>query len=529
MAHFGIGSHTPDNPRTAMRHTDRQRSRRLIRNVIILNSRSIITTVMGIIGTSLCLRAMGVESYGIYAALWGLVSLLGFLDTALRSASERYYAVALASDVPTLLPATFRSIRRTLLWLTLITGVVAEAAGVPVVLYAMQLPSQYTPSIIWAYQMAVITLLAGIIAIPYHSLLVASERMDIIARVQIIMAAYNLAGIACLHLMADKLVAYAALIATAAIITNATWYLTVVKGAAYRQILSRQTAAKPPAHPFLRFAVWNGLGEASFTVCQQGLNLLLNLFFGPVANAARAVAFQIQTFATKLFDNFRIPLSPQLIGAYAEAPAAPVSDSRAGRLLHIGSLTGTALMITFGVPVCFSCKGLLQIWLGAYVPTDTIVFSSLLIAGMIVDATSYFAVVFIKATGKVKRYYRTSSLLQLMSLPVAAAMLWLGAPAWTAPAVYVASQCAVTTYRAAYLHTFGMPTAFCRRILLPALLGVMASGVLCALVTTLIPAANAAAVIAATLLAMALSGAATYLIMIPRQAKHLITDIFRRS
>lgn len=512
--------------------SNEQRSRRLIRNMMILNSRSVITTVMGIAGTSLCLRAMGVESYGIYAALWGLVSLLGFLDTALRSASERYYAVALASSDPSLLPVTLRCIRRTLVWTTLITVAVAEAAGVPAVLYALQLPAGEMASIMWAYQLAVVTLLAGIIAIPYHSLLVASERMGIIARVQIIMAAYTLTGIACLHLITDTLVAYAALIASAALITNTVWYLGVVRSAAYRHISPHGTGTIPPAtNPtsFLRFALWNGLGEASLTVCHQGLNLLLNLFFGPVANAARAIAFQIQTFATKLYDNFRIPLSPQLIGAWTEAASGPLSGSRAGRLLHVGSLTGTALMITFGLPVCFSCKGLLQIWLGAFVPTGAIVFSCLLIAGMIVDATSFFAVILIKATGNVKRYFRTSGLLQLMSLPLAAVLLWLGAPAWTAPAAYVASQCAVTAYRDAYLRSMGIHTRFYRGILLPTLLGAAVSGALCAVATTIIPPTDAVTVVTATLLAMSLCGAATYLIMVPRQARHLITGFFHHS
>ncbi len=507
------------------------RSRRLIRNVVILNSRSVITTVMGIIGTSLCLRTMRVESYGVYAALWGLVSLSGFLDTALRSAAERYYAVALASTDPQLLPITFRCIRRSLLWITLITGVVAESVGVPVVLYVLQLPANATTSILWAYQMAVVTLLAGIIAIPYHSLLVASERMGIIARTQIIMAAYNLAGIACLGLMADTLVAYAALIASAALITNIIWYSGVI-----RTDLNQSLSAPDTSHietstnlsSFLRFALWNGLGEVSFTVCHQGLNLLLNLFFGPVANAARSIAFQIQTFATKLFDNFRIPLSPQLIVAYTENHGIPLSNSRAGRLLHVGSLTGTALMITFGIPVCFSCKGLLQIWLGANVPADAILFSCLLIAGMIVDATSYFAVILIKATGKVKRYYLAAGLLQLMCLPVAATLLLLGAPAWTAPAAYVVSQCAVTVYRAAYLRSIGMRTRFYRRILFPTLLGLMTAGALCAAVSYLISPHNTGTIITTTLLAMLLSGAATYLIMVPRQAKHLIINLFHR-
>lgn len=515
-----------------MNNAGESHSRRLMRNVLILNSRSLVTTTMGIIGTSLCLHALGVEAFGIYAALWGLVSLLGFLDTTLRSASERYYAVALASGDPTLAADTFRSIHHTLLWLTLITGGAAEGIGIPVVLHLLQLPSEKMPAIMWTYQLTVLTLLAGIIAIPYHSMLVASERMGIIARVQIIMAAYTLGGIACLHLTDHPLVAYAALIASAALITNTIWYIAAMRCRKFHSRLSRSTNGTKQTGgtiPFLRFALWNGVGEASQTICHQGLNLLLNFFFGPVANAARTIAFQIQTFAAKLFDNFRIPLTPQLIGAYTQEVNENFPASRAAGLLRVGSLTGTALMIAFGMPVCFACKGILHLWLGTLIPTDAVVFSCLLIAGMIVDATTYFAEILIKATGNVKRYYRTSSLLRLMSLPAAAVLLSAGAPAWTAPAAYVASQTAITVYRIIYLNAAGLPTRYVIDILLPSAFGVVVSGGLCAVTTVLIPPADTSSTLISTALAVILSAAAVYLIMVPRQAKQLISDYLRRS
>lgn len=515
-----------------MNSTGESRSRRLMRNVLILNGRSIITTVMGIIGTSLCLRAMGVENYGVYAALWSLVSLLGFIDNALRSAAERYFAVALGSNDTSLLRATYRSIHHTILRLTVITGIAAEAIGVPIVMFVLRLPSGETAGVMWAYQLALITLLAGIIAIPYHSLLVAEERMGIIARVQIIMAAYTLAGIACLPLFPDTLVAYSALIASAAIITNSAWYIAAMRGTLRALLVSQPTRDGNHPHTtesFLRFSLWNGMGEASLTVCHQGLNLLLNLFFGPMANAARSIASQIQTFAAKLFDNYRLPLSPQLMTSYAELSTAEFADSRSQRLFHVGSLTGTALMIAFGLPVCFCCNGLLHLWLGTDVPPDAVVFSCFLIAGMIVEAMSFFAVVLIKASGCVKRYYPTASLLQLTCLPLAAILLWAGAPAWVAPASYVVSQCAVTAYRAAYIRTIGLPFDFLRKILWPSLLGTIAAGACCVCVTALIPTATTGSTISATLLAMVLSGIMVYFIMVPRQAKQLISNFMHRS
>ena len=394
-------------------------NKRIIKNTLFLYFRMIVIMAINLYTVRAVLHQLGVVDYGIYNVVGGVVSMFSFLNSTLATSSQRYFSIELAKGDLKRLNQWFSLNITTFAIIILLFIVIAETVGLWFVNTQMTIPEDRMFAANVVYQLSIVTFCIHFINIPYNALIIAHERMSIFAYFSIIDAILKLVIVFMLSISTlDKLIVYGALMLLTSCL-NTSFYViyNTRKFVESKYRLYWQTSE---VKELLSFSGWHLFGTFSTVIRSQGINILLNMFFNPAINAARAVAFQVYHAVSQLSSNFFVAVKPQIYKSYAAGEYKDLYN------LILRSTSISSFLVSILIfPVLANSACVLGLWLKE-IPQYTVVFMQLVLINGLIEATNGPTIAAALATGKIKRYQQIVALLIFLNLPLSYLALKLG-------------------------------------------------------------------------------------------------------
>ena len=394
-------------------------NKRIAKNTLILYLRMIFILCVGLYTSRIVLNTLGVEDYGIYNVVGGFVAFFSFLNGAMATATQRFITFELARGNIERQIITFSTAAIIHFAIAIIIVIAAETAGLWFVCNKLVIPEERFSAAFWVYQFAILTMFVSIISIPYNAAIIAHEKMSAFAYISILDVVLKLVIVLLLTIVSfDKLVFYAALLLGISLLDRLIYGIYCKRHFAEARV--KMIFDKNLFREMTNIAGWSLFGNIAGVFYTQGLNVLLNMFFGPAVNAARAIAVTIQGVVTGFVSNFQMALNPQITKSYA------VGDlHRMHSLIFASSKYSFFLLLLIALPIMIETQTILTVWL-KIVPDHTTWFTRLILCILLIDALSNPLMISSQAIGRVKIYQSVVGGLMLLILPIAYVALKLG-------------------------------------------------------------------------------------------------------
>ena len=384
-----------------------------------------VVMIVSLFTSRIILNTLGATDYGIYNVVGGIVTIVAFLNSALGGSTSRYLTFALGEGILEKQKKTFGAALNLHICIALLVLIVGETIGLWFFYEKMIIPEDRVSAALWVYQFSIVTTMISFTQVPYNASLIAHEKMSIYAYVGLYEAFSRLA-IAYLITISpiDNLVFYGSLLLLNTIVVQMFYRWYAVKN--FSECRFSLVKDKALYKQLLSYGGWDLFGNLA-VVCQgQGVNLLLNVFFGPVVNAARAIAFQIQGAVMQFVSNFMTAVRPQVIKNYAEG-----NVERMYSLTFYTAKFSYMLMLALVVPICCEIKFILHLWLGDAVPENTALFAVLVLVTYTWRTFHIAALMPFHAIGNIKTGNVTIGSLMIASLPIGYVLFKIGLPAYS--------------------------------------------------------------------------------------------------
>ena len=293
-----------------------ERSRRIAKNTAMLYVRMIFIMFVSLYTSRVVLSTLGVSDYGVYNVVGGVVYMFSFLNAAMTNGTQRFLSYELGRGDICQLRKMFSITLSIHIFIGLVIVILAETIGLWFLNTQLNIPAERMMAANWVYQFSILSFLISVIQVPYNSLIIAHERMNVYAYVSIIEVILRLLVVFILtQIDYDKLTLYGFLYFSVTLIA-AVIYAVYCK-IKFSECTSHFVYDHLLFKRLLSFAGWNLYGNVTCVVAAQGVNLILNIFFGPVINAARGIAYQISSSIYGFANNFQMAVNPQIIKSYA--------------------------------------------------------------------------------------------------------------------------------------------------------------------------------------------------------------------
>ena len=439
--------------------------------------------VIGLFTYRIILRALGVTDYGVYSAVGGVVTLFMLVMNTVASAISRYITVGLGKGNPERLKTIFGTSLAVMAGFCVLLVILTETAGLWYLNHKMVIPEGRMAAAGVVLQTSLLVLVVNLMSIPYTADINAHEDMGAYAYISILEALLKLAVAAGVWFAsADKLVVYAWLLLAVAVVSRGAYAL-------YSMLHYAECRAWPRASGALvremgAFAGWNFLSSGAYMLNTQGINQLMNLFFGVGMNAARGVADKVEQVVRQFATNIALALNPALTKSY-------VSGNReyAFELVCKGSKYYFWVLWVLSIPFFTDADTILRLWLGE-VPPEAAFFTKLTLLCFVIDFTPATLNVLMQASGRIRRYYIWTSLVACLAFPITYVAYRLGLPAWVGYAAFAVIYVLKSAVMIGIAHReTGLPLGdYWKKGLWPALCpGLMSLMVVSALVSVLLP------------------------------------------
>ena len=386
------------------------------------------------------LQTLGVEDFGIYNVVGGFVAMFAILSQSLSAAASRFFNYEMAKGNDERLSRVFSTTLVIHIALAIIIAMLAEMIGVWFVNEMLVIPNERMSAANWVFQFSVLTFCLNLIIVPYNATIIAHERMGVFAYISIYEGVSSLLICYLLYISPiDRLVFYATLmflIRISIMIMN-QWYCKKY----FPETIFKYSSEKGIYKEIFGFASWNMIGAASGVLRNQGGNILLNLFFGPIVNAARAIANQVLRAVNGFVENFMVAMNPQITKSYASGDWTYMMT-----LIYKGARYSYYMLLFLCLPILINTGYILHLWLDK-VPDHSVLFVQLTLAYTMVESISRPLVTAQLATGKIRNYQIVVGGLQLMNLPLSYVLLKLGFVAETILYVAIALSVAMLLAR----------------------------------------------------------------------------------
>lgn len=286
-------------------------NKRIAKNTILLYLRMLLTIVVSLYTSRMILKILGVSDYGVYNVVGGIVAMLSFLNSALTAASQRFIAFELGRGDKEKLKTIFCTSVTIHAILALIIFIIAETVGLWFVNTHLNIEPARMIAANWVYQCSILTFMLTIISVPYNSCIVAHEHMNAFAYVSILEVILKLLIVYLLLVInSDKLITYGILVLCVAFIIRLIYGLYCKRH--FEECKYRFIFDKTLFKEMFSFAGWSVVGNLGFSFKDQVANVILNIFFGTIVNAARGVALQVNGIISGFSVNFLMALTPQI-------------------------------------------------------------------------------------------------------------------------------------------------------------------------------------------------------------------------
>lgn len=416
--------------------TDNQaNNKRIAKNTLLLYFRMLLTMAVTLYTSRVVLKVLGVEDFGIYNVVGGVVAMFGFLNAAMTTSTQRYITFELGKGNFERLKKIFSTCVNIHAIIAFAVVLLVETVGIWFLYNKMVIPSDRLDAAMWVLQISILTTIIAIMSFPYNADIIAHERMSAFAYISIVEVSLKLGIVFLLQLFAsfDKLILYAILIAVVQLLICFSYKYYCNKN--FEESEYHFVFDKALFKEMMSFAGWNLWGNLAGILFTQGLNMLLNTFFGPVVNAARGIAVQVQTAVSQFSNNFQTAINPQITKTYA---SGQFDDMH--KLVFRSSKFTFMLLLMLGLPIIMETRFILDLWL-VDVPDYTATFLRIILVTTIVDASANSLMVSAAATGNVKRYQTIIGGILLSIVPISYIVLRLGGQPWTVFMVHLVVCC----------------------------------------------------------------------------------------
>jgi O-antigen/teichoic acid export membrane protein len=386
-------------------------NRLIVKNTLMLYGQMFISLVIGLYTGRIVISTLGVVDYGIYNIAGGVISSLWFITSALASTSTRYLIYGLGKGDMETLRKTFGNILVVHLALAAIILLFAETVGLWFVMNKLVIPEERLTAAVWVYQFSVVSFLVAIVSAPYNGMIIAHEKMKTFAFISLWESVLKLLIVYFIMVCSiDKLIFYAFLILCVGIQNRLIYGIYCSRH--FEESHARLRFNRAQFKEIFSYAGWMCFGNVAHMGCREGFNILLNLFYGPVVNAARGLAVMVQGIVESLGNQFQVAMKPQIIKNYAEGDLSHMSF-----LIFKGAKF--AFFITFAVslPIMMEIHQFLDWWLDE-VPQWTTQFTIIVLAISCVEVVSVSLYNAVSATGSIRRYQTGQAIVLLLFLPV---------------------------------------------------------------------------------------------------------------
>lgn len=372
-------------------------NKRIAKNTIILYFRMIITMMVSLYTSRIVLGALGVEDYGVYNVIGGIVSMFSILSGSLSASISRFLTFEIGKKDFERVKIIFSTSINIQIILAIIIIVLAEICGVWFLNNKMIIPEGRLVAANWVLQCSIITFAINLISVPYNAIIVAYEHMKAFAYVSIVEVVLKLIIVYFLLISNfDKLILYAILILCVSIIIRFIYGIYCkmhFKESSYSFVFDKELM-----HSMTGFAGWNFFGAGSHLLMTQGVNMLMNVFFGVAVNAARGIAIQVDSAVMSFVSNFTSALNPQITKSYASEEKNYMFS-----LMCAGAKYSFFLLLILSLPILFQTETILFIWLGQ-VPEYACSFIRLTLIISLISVLSNTMITAMLATGNIKKY-----------------------------------------------------------------------------------------------------------------------------
>lgn len=402
------------------------KSKRIAKNTFLLSGRMLFGMLVSLYTSRLILQALGVDDYGIYGVVGGLVVLFSIISSSLQAAITRYITFELGINDLDRIQKTFSTAFMIQAMLAIAVFITGETIGVWFLNKYMVIEPDRLFAANIVFQASIFSFMLGLILMPYHACINAHEHMGVYAYLSILDIMLKLLVVIFIAYAPwhfDRLIAYALLLVFVGIIMQ-------IISVSYCRRNFEETKVKWQIDNALmksmsKFAGWNFIGAASGLLREQGGNILLNIFFGPAINATYSIAGSVARAVGGFSSNFMIAVNPQITKTYASEDRQYMMN-----LIFRASRIGFLAMLFIGLPILFNTDYILELWLKTP-PVCSSIFVRLILIFSMIETLSAPLVTAMLATGDIKRYQIIVGGITCCTLPAFWIVLKLGSPAYS--------------------------------------------------------------------------------------------------
>lgn len=445
-------------------------NKRIAKNTLMLYIRMLFTMGVSLFTSRVILQTLGVEDYGIYSVVGGIITMFSFINGGMISATQRYLTFEIGKGNLQQLKKVFSTSLQIHALIALIIILLGETLGLWFLYEKLVIPIDRMTAAFWVYQCSIVACVINIMSVPYNADIIAHEKMSAFAYISILEVILKLAIVYVLYITPwDKLITYAGLILSVQLIIRFVYSHYCSRH--FEESHYHHQIDRPLFKEMFTFAGWSFWGNLAGVLYTQGLNMMLNVFFGPIVNAARGIAVQVQSAVTQFVHNFQVALNPQITKNYAIGYLTQMHN-----LMFRSARFSFFLLFFLTLPVLLETDYLLTIWLKT-VPADAVIFTRWMIGISLIYTIANPCVIANQATGKVKVYQTVVGGILLMILPISWVVLKLGAPAYS---VFIVHFCVESIAQFARMYMLrkliDLPMkAYLRHIYLPVFMVVVLS------------------------------------------------------
>lgn len=415
-------------------------NKRIAKNTILLYSRSFLMMAVNLYASRIVLQALGIKDYGLYGVVGSIVAIFSIINGVLAAGTSRFITFELGKGNEEKLKKTFSASFVMHVGMACIIFFLLETIGLWFVNYKMSIPEgrEFAANVV--YQLSILSCMFSLTQVPYGACIIAHERMSVYAYVGLVEALFKLTFVLCLLYISfsDNLIAYAIILAFWSIGLQVFYRVYCYKRFPESHLMLCRE--KSIYKGMLSYSLWDLLGQICGTGLNQGLNLLINIFFGVTINAARTVAYQVENTLTQFSSNFMIAVNPQIVKSYAKE-----DRQRFFELIYEAGKYSYFLLFLVSLPIFLEADYILSIWL-VEVPELTVVFLRLMMVHTLLRVVVRPVINGVHATGDVKFLNLTSGLYSVLTyLPAIYVLYKLGLPAWSCFFVQYFSGCVCTS------------------------------------------------------------------------------------
>ncbi len=397
-----------------------QKNQRIAKNTALLYIRMGLLLLITFYTSRVVLRELGVMDFGIHTAVAGFMTMFAGISSSISAAISRFITYELGKGDYNKLTKIFSTSLIIQIFIAVTIAILAESIGVWFLNSRMSIPADRLPAANWVFQFSIATFVVNLISVPYNATIIAHEHMSAFAYISILEAVCRL-SIAFLIGVSpiDNLVFYSFLLFLVALVIRVTYSIYCRRH--FCECRFRRDLEKPLFKQIFSFAGWNFIGSFSTIVRDQGVNILLNLFCGPIVNAAQGIALQVRTAVGSFSSGFTTAINPQITKSFA----AGNDKEYVWLLVCRGAKFSFFLMLLVSMPILAETEWILKIWLGSY-PDYSVAFTRICVLYILIEALSVTMVTLMLATGKIRNYQIIVGGCQLLNFPIAYIVLRLG-------------------------------------------------------------------------------------------------------